>query len=93
MFNRKLDFNDIVKIKLDMSQKGIVLDYKKLQFDEYGKLILINFSVDCKDGFSGSASNDQLRNQSRFGFYRFTDTILKMRSHFLGLVVSIEQLK
>ncbi|MEJ7680792.1 MAG: hypothetical protein WKG06_23660 [Segetibacter sp.] len=70
VFNRQLDFGDIVKIKLDMAQKGIILDYKKLQFDENGKLKAIDFSVDLKDGFSGSASNDELTNQSHFGFYR-----------------------
>lgn len=52
LFTRKLDFNDIVKIKLDLSQKGIVLNYKALGFDKEGKLKSISFFVDCKDGFS-----------------------------------------
>ena len=72
IFNRHLEFNDLVKIKLDMSQHGIVLNYKKLEFDDNGKLIFIYFQVDCKDGFSGSASTggEELTNQSRLGFYR-----------------------
>jgi len=70
VFNRQLDFNDIVKIKLDLSQKGIVINYKSLAFDENGKLKSIDFYVDCKDGFSGEASESNLLNQSRFGFYR-----------------------
>ncbi len=72
IFNRHLEFNDLVKIKLDMSQHGIVLNYKKLEFDDYGKLIFISFQVDCKDGFSGSAwtGGEELTNQSHFGFYR-----------------------
>ena len=70
VFNRQLDFNDIVKIKLDLSQKGIVINYKSLAFDENGKLKSIDFYVDCKDGFSGGASENNLSNQSRFGFYR-----------------------
>ena len=69
-FDRHLEFNDLVKIKLDMSQLGIVVDYKKLEFDESGKLIFISFLVDCKDGFSGSASTGELTNQTRFGFFR-----------------------
>ena len=70
VFNRQLDFNDIVKIKLDLSQKGIIINYKMVAFDENGKLKSINFFVDCNDGFSGSASEDNLTNQSKIGFYR-----------------------
>ena len=70
VFNRQLDFNDIVKIKLDLSQKGIVINYKSLAFDENGKLKSIDFYVDCKDGFKGGASDNNLLNQTRFGFYR-----------------------
>jgi hypothetical protein len=70
VFNRQLDFNDIVKIKLDLSQKGIVINYKSLAFDENGKLKSIDFFVDCKDGFSGEAYDNNLLNQSHFGFYR-----------------------
>jgi uncharacterized protein YxeA len=70
IFNHQLDFNDIVKIKLDLSQKGIVINYKMLAFDENGKLKSINFFVDCNDGFSGSASESSLTNKSRIGFYR-----------------------
>ncbi len=70
VFNRQLEFNDIVKIKLDLSQKGIVINYRTLAFDENGKLKSINFFVDCKDGFSGGASGSNLTNQSRIGFYR-----------------------
>lgn len=70
VFNRQLEFNDLAKIKSDLSKKNIVLNYKKLQFDDNGKLMSIDFNVDCKDGFSGSASEDNLTNQSRFGFFR-----------------------
>ena len=70
IFNRTLDFNAIVKIKLDLSEKGIVLTYKSLEFDETGKLKSIEFEVNCKDGFSGSAGMKNLTNQSRLGFYR-----------------------
>ena len=70
IFNRQLDFNDIVKVKLDLSEKSIVINFNKLEFDKSGKLKSIDFSVDCKDGFSGSGSESNLTNQSRFGFYR-----------------------
>ncbi|HRI21831.1 MAG TPA: hypothetical protein PLA68_12800 [Panacibacter sp.] len=70
IFNHHLIFNDLVKIKLDVSEQGIVLNYKKLGFDDNGKLISIDFFVDCKDGFSGNASSDKVTDRSHFGFYR-----------------------
>ncbi|MCW3117439.1 MAG: hypothetical protein JWM28_1521 [Chitinophagaceae bacterium] len=72
IFNRQLDFNDIVKIKLDLSQKGIVINYNQLGFDKEGKLNAIDFFVDFKDGFSGgaSASGNKLNNLKSFGFVR-----------------------
>ena len=69
VFNRQMDFNHLVKLKLDLSQKGIVLNYNKLEFDKEGKLQFINFSVDCNDGFKGGAER-RLSQQGRFGFYR-----------------------
>lgn len=70
IFNRKTELNDLAKIKLDLAKKGIVLDYRKIEFDKYGDLISLYFTVDCKDGFSGSAESASLTNQSKFGFYR-----------------------
>lgn len=70
IFDRTLKFNDLVKIKLDLSEKGIVLDYNKLEFDENGGLKTIDFNVDFKDGFSGHAAKTPLTNQSKFGFFR-----------------------
>lgn len=70
VFNRQLDFNAVVKMKLDLSERGIVVTYKSLAFDENGKLKSIDFSVDCKDGFVGGAKAENLTNQSHFGFYR-----------------------
>jgi hypothetical protein len=39
-------------------------------FDQNGKLRSIDFFADFKDGFSGGANQDNLTNQSHFGFYR-----------------------
>lgn len=70
VFNRTFKFNDLVKIKLDLAEKGISFYYKKLEFDENGGFINIGFKVDCNDGFSGSAQKSNLINQSKYGFYR-----------------------
>lgn len=70
IFNSTLKFNDLVKIKLDMAEKGISLMYRELKFNKNGKLISIDFKVDCNDGFSGSAHQNSLSTQSKIGFYR-----------------------
>jgi len=77
IISNQLEFNDLVKIKLDLSQKEIVMNYKKLEFDKNGKLQEIDFSVDCKDGFQGEAFNNNLTNQSHFGFFRDYSTDAK----------------
>jgi hypothetical protein len=70
VFNRTLKFDDLVSIKNELADKGITLEYKKLEFDENGGLITIYFKVDCNDGFKGSAGKSHLTNQSKIGFYR-----------------------
>lgn len=69
-YNRTMDFNDLVKIKLDLAENGITINYKLLEFDENDRLKTIDFEVNCYDGFSGSARNTNVQNQSKFGFYR-----------------------
>ena len=70
IFNGKLEFNDLVKIKLDLSQKGIILNYRMIAFNQDNKLKSIDFFVDCRDGFSGSASETSLTYTKGVGFYR-----------------------
>lgn len=68
IFTHKLDINQLVKIKTGLAEKSIWLTYRKLAFDFDGKLTGIDFSVqDAKYG--GSASNDNLTDSSRTGFF------------------------
>ena len=69
-FNRKMEFNDLVKIKLDLAEAGITIQYRLLEFDDQGGLKSLDFKVDCNDGFNGSAKNTNIVNQTRWGFYR-----------------------
>lgn len=69
LFTRSMTFADLVKIRTELAQKGIKLDYRKLEFDAEGKLLEIHFGVDCGDGFSGSAHR-RLTYDGRFGFFR-----------------------
>ncbi|MDQ2656427.1 MAG: hypothetical protein M3Y60_03325 [Bacteroidota bacterium] len=69
-FNRKMEFNDLVKIKLDLAEAGITIQYRLLEFDEQGGLKALDFTVDCNDGFSGGDKSTEIFNQTRWGFYR-----------------------
>ena len=69
-FNSKMEFNDLVKIKLDLAEAGITIQYRLLEFDEQGGLRSMDFKVDCNDGFSGGARSTEISNQTRWGFYR-----------------------
>ena len=69
-FTRHLEFSDLVKVKLDLASYGISLDYMHLEFDENNGLEAIEFKVDCNDGFSGSAKNFKVTNDSQYGFFR-----------------------
>lgn len=70
IFNHKLTFNDVVKLKLDLSEKGLTLTYRKLIFDENSKLTAIDFSVKSTDGYAGGADEANLTDDSRVGFRR-----------------------
>jgi hypothetical protein len=69
LFNSSTGFTELVMIKAHLETKGIVIDYKKIEYNKAGELICISFYVDCRDGFSGSASTDNLK-EVPFGFYR-----------------------
>jgi hypothetical protein len=70
VFSPTLKFNDLLKIKHDVAEKGITLDFRNLEFDEKGCLKGIDFVVDCNDGNKGSAKNLSLTGNDRFGFCR-----------------------
>lgn len=70
VFNTKLELKDLIRIKKESAKKGIELNYRKLEFDNNGKLKGILFAVDCKDGFKGEAGRDDVSGTGRFGFTR-----------------------
>lgn len=73
IFNRKTSFNELVKIKLDLAEKGITINYKKIVFTDFDELNEISFQVDCNDGFKGSAANPHISNNEEFGFVRYLE--------------------
>ncbi|MDB5116459.1 MAG: hypothetical protein JWQ79_1951 [Mucilaginibacter sp.] len=70
IFTNKMTLDDLVKIKRDLHKTHIDISYKNIAFDEKDLLKSISFSVDCHDGFKGSAESNRLGNNARFGFYR-----------------------
>ena len=65
-FNNKLSFNDLVKMKSDLSQQQIELDYQLLEFDNDKKLKVISFRVISEGMYCGSGKTANL--QHSYGF-------------------------
>jgi hypothetical protein len=70
VFTTSTGFTELVMIREHFAKKGIIINYKKIEYNKEGALKSLNFSVDCQDGISGSASTDNLNNKNKFGFYR-----------------------
>ena len=70
VFTHNMKYADLNKIKEDLLAKGIVIEYLSIEFDKNKNLKMIEFEVDCKDGFSGKAKTSQFSKDQKFGFYR-----------------------
>jgi hypothetical protein len=70
LFSRQTSFAQLATIRQDLQKDGIELEYQQLTFDKEGGLLKISFHVDCRDGFAGSATSDDLARDDSFGFYR-----------------------
>ena len=72
-FTNDLTFDSLVYIKNDLKTKGIIIYYKKIEFDDKNQLQSIDCEVNCRDGFSGSfgvAFLSTTNMNKRMGFYR-----------------------
>jgi hypothetical protein len=67
-FSHQQNFDDLVKIKNDLRQKEVTLNYQMLQFDDKGKLKEIEFKVISEGIYRGSGSSRVLKDDSKFGF-------------------------
>ena len=67
-FSHKQDFNELVKLKSDLAQKGIVVNYHLLQFDDNGKLKEIEFRVISEGIYRGTGISRVMTDESNFGF-------------------------
>lgn len=64
--------SDLMNIKAELGAQKIAIDYTHLVFDNDGRLKEIEFTVDCQDGFKGSAKTTEVpgAGEGKFGFYR-----------------------
>ena len=69
-FSNKLDINDLSKIKTDLFQQGIKLNYKSLKFGADDKLTQIDYYVTAGKFGGGDATEDT---QKEIGFIINTD--------------------
>lgn len=73
-FTNKLTFDSLVYIKNDLKTKGIIINYKKIEFDDNNQLLAIYCEIDCgvgkeKGSFGVGFLNSTNKNK-RYGFYR-----------------------
>jgi len=73
-FTNAFTLDSLIYIKNEVANRGILLNYKELKFDETGHLLSIDCEVVCNSGRnSGSFSIGMLNLENknrRFGFYR-----------------------
>lgn len=73
IFTHNLTLDSLVKIKKNLQNIGILIHYKKIEFDVHNLLVNLDCEVICNDGFSGSFGTGDLTKidrNSRVGFYR-----------------------
>ncbi|MBL7775685.1 MAG: hypothetical protein JNK89_06755 [Saprospiraceae bacterium] len=61
---------DLMNIKAELAAQKILLDYTQMVFDAEGHLVELEFSVDCQDGFKGTAASSNVPDDFSFGFIR-----------------------
>jgi transcriptional regulator with XRE-family HTH domain len=72
-FTHSLNLDSLIKIKRELEKIGIVIHYKKIEFNVHNLLVNLDCEVICNDGFSGSFGTGSLSSQNsnkRIGFYR-----------------------
>ncbi len=65
-FSNKMNFNDLVKMKLDLSEKQINVVYQQIEFDDKDKLKFIKFKVFSEGSYRGSGGTADL--ETGYGF-------------------------
>lgn len=88
-FSDTLDISDLSKIKIDLEQKNIQLNYRSLKFSQQGKLTGIEYDVRTKK-YGGGDKADDLKKE--IGFIINTDSTAKY-GLFVGSKEAIQNRK
>lgn len=73
VFTNRLTLDSLVRVKNELENYGITINYKKLEFDKKNQLTSIYCDVDCNDGNKGSFGIGMLNSDNkmrRMGFFR-----------------------
>jgi hypothetical protein len=70
LFTSRMKRADLIKFKARLLKKNIQLDITQARYNASGFLTYLDFYVDCRDGFKGSAYTNISKNTKRFGFFR-----------------------
>lgn len=69
-FQRYHTKTDLKNIQEELKSMKIVIEYTQMAFNADGRLTELEFTVDCQDGFMGSAKSDNIPSDLSFGFIR-----------------------
>ena len=69
-FSNKLDFNDLVKLRLELAEKKINVNYQMLEFNAQGQLASIKFNVTSDGKYCGSGGSSVLDKEYGFSIDR-----------------------
>jgi hypothetical protein len=72
-FDTTLHFNDLVKMKLDLAQEQINVDYQALEFNDHDQLTSIKFKVISDGKYCGSGASSNLGKGYGFSIDRSPD--------------------
>lgn len=62
--------SDLMNIQAELKAQKILLEYNHMAFDAEGHLTELEFTVDCQDGYKGTAKSTSIPDDTQFGFYR-----------------------
>lgn len=69
-FSHHTTFAQLATARQNVLQDDLMLEYDQLEFDTSGHLVKISFHVEYKGEILGRASNDNLTDDSLFGFFK-----------------------
>jgi len=67
--DKNMSYEQLNEFKSKLKKLNIDFNIRKIEFDSDNKITKLKISVDCNDGYKGSAT-ESLKDNGRIGFYR-----------------------